>query len=110
MVRPEPAPQPAPVETETTPVAEPVAVTEPAPALPQAKPAPRPEPAPVTVDIEEALKQSGLQLVQTRADAKVEVAEEPEVVPVKRARRPAPASLNEPMVQVETRSEPERSV
>ena len=110
VVRPEPAPQPAPVETETTPVAEPVAVTEPAPALPQAKPAPRPEPAPVTVDIEEALKQSGLQLVQTRADAKVEVAEEPEVVPVKRARRPAPASLNEPMVQVETRSEPERSV
>jgi hypothetical protein len=69
----------------------------------------RTETAPVIFDLEEALKESGLQLVETRADVKAQPQEETRFVPAKRARRPAPASLSEPMVQVETRSEPERS-
>jgi hypothetical protein len=75
------------------------------PPVRETTPAPRPQPP--AVDIGEALKQSGLELVETRSGAQATLPEEPEFVPVKRARRPPPASLGEPLVQVETRSEPE---
>jgi hypothetical protein len=64
-------------------------------------PAPRePDPA----EIERALKESGLELVQTRSGATVASALEPEqkFVPAKRERRPPPSGLDEPLVQVET--------
>ncbi|MCC6472858.1 MAG: Rne/Rng family ribonuclease [Burkholderiales bacterium] len=74
------------------------------PAAPQAPGAPRAaELAPV--DIAQALRESGLQMVETRADAKRAEPVQPEQPPVgaPRVRRPPPASLSEPMVQVETR-------
>jgi ribonuclease E len=80
----------------------------PAPPTPVAaavSPAPRePDPA----EIERALKESGLELVQTRSGATVASAPEPEqkFVPAKRERRPPPADLDEPLVQVETGNEP----
>ena len=90
----------------------PVAV-EPAPAPAyhapvSAAPEPRPAPAPVQApqispaDLERALKESGLQLVQTKADANVELPPEPEFVPAKRPRRPPPADLGQPLQMVET--------
>jgi len=48
------------------------------------------------------LKESGLQLVQTKADVKVELPPEPEFVPAKRLRRPPPADLGQPLRMVET--------
>ena len=75
----------------------------PAPAA--VSPAPRePDPA----EIERALKESGLELVQTRSGATVAPAMEPEqkFVPAKRERRPPPPDLDEPLVQVETGREP----
>ncbi|MGB7541723.1 MAG: hypothetical protein WBM28_06885 [Burkholderiales bacterium] len=67
------------------------------------RPAPQPAAAPGPAALENALKDSGLVLIETRSDAKVELpSPEPEFVPAKRERRPAPASLNEPLVQVET--------
>ena len=74
-------------------------------------PAPRPAPAPVqapqtsSADIDQALKDSGLQLVQTRPDARIEMPSEPEFVPAKRPRRPPPADLGQPMQIVETHKE-----
>src|SRR6266853_1231605 len=67
-------------------------------------PAPRePDPA----EIERALKESGLELVQTRSGAAVGAPMESEkFVPAKRERRPPPADLDEPLVQVETGREP----
>lgn len=68
-------------------------------------PAPRePDPA----EIERALKESGLELVQTRSGATLAQAIEPEqeFVPAKRERRPPPPDLDEPLVQVETGREP----
>ena len=79
--------------------------TPPAPVEPAVTPAPRePDPA----EIERALKESGLELVQTRSGATVASAMEPEqkFVPAKRERRPPPADLDEPLVQVETGHEP----
>jgi len=70
--------------------------------------APRePDPA----EIERALKESGLELVQTRSGATIGSAMEPEqkFVPAKRERRPPPADLDEPLVQVETGREPPAS-
>jgi ribonuclease E len=77
----------------------------PAPVAAAVSPAPRePDPA----EIERALKESGLELVQTRSGATVASAPEPEqkFVPAKRERRPPPADLDEPLVQVETGNEP----
>jgi hypothetical protein len=68
-------------------------------------PAPRePDPA----EIERALKESGLELVQTRSGTTVGSAteSEPKFVPAKRERRPPPPDLDEPLVQVETGNEP----
>jgi len=77
----------------------------PAPVTSAVSPAPRgPDPA----EIERALKESGLELVQTRSGATVASAMEPEpkFVPAKRERRPPPPDLDEPLVQVETGREP----
>jgi ribonuclease E len=76
-----------------------------APVAPAVSPAPRePDPA----EIERALKESGLELVQTRSGTTSGSAMEPEpkFVPAKRERRPPPPDLDEPLVQVETGSEP----
>jgi ribonuclease E len=70
-----------------------------APAKHETPPGPR---APDPVDIERALQESGLQMVQTRPDAVAEPVAEFEPVPAKRDRRPPPSELNEPLVQVET--------
>ncbi len=103
----EPAPAPArPVEVAPAPRPD----TAPAPhARVEATPVPRPAPAPAQAppvspaDLERALKESGLQLVQTRPDARVELPPEPEFVPAKRPRRPPPADLGQPLQIVETR-------
>jgi hypothetical protein len=89
----EPAPAPAPVSH------------APVEATPVHRPAPTPVPAASPADLERALKESGLQLVQTKPDAKVELPPEPEFVPAKRARRPPPADLGQPLQIVETRKE-----
>jgi hypothetical protein len=79
--------------------------TPPVPVAATVSPAPRePDPA----EIERALKESGLELVQTRSGATVASAIEPEpkFVPAKRERRAPPPDLDEPLVQVETGNEP----
>ncbi len=62
-------------------------------------------------EIARALKESGLELVQTRSGATVAPAVELEqnFVPAKRERRPPPPDLDEPLVQVETGREPPAS-
>jgi ribonuclease E len=87
---PEPAPAPKPA-----PRAEPVAPVRAESAAPA-----RSEPARVP-DLERALENSGLQLVETKVPP-VQI-EEPAFVPAKRERRPPP--VTEPMVQIETRDE-----
>jgi hypothetical protein len=68
-------------------------------------PAPRePDPA----EIERALRDSGLEMVQTRASGPIELPPDAEFVPAKRTRRPPPQDINEPLVQVETAREPEQ--
>lgn len=92
------------------PVAEraPMPIAPPAAELPrpmaQVAPAPAPVVAlkPVVADVEQALKQSGLQLVETKPGVKAELPVEPTYVPVKRERRPPPTDLSQPMQQVET--------
>jgi len=104
-------PAPAPVEREQVREAVTAAETQPeyrpvpqAPVAPPASYAPRePDPA----EIERALKESGLELVQTRSSAVASAVEpEPKFVPAKRERRAPPPDLDEPLVQVETGREP----
>jgi hypothetical protein len=57
-----------------------------------------PDPA----EIQRALQESGLELVQTRTESAVEPTAEPEFVPAKRERRPPPPDLQQPLEQVET--------
>ncbi|HUL93727.1 MAG TPA: Rne/Rng family ribonuclease [Burkholderiales bacterium] len=92
-----PEPAQARVEARELPAA-------PAPLTPApVAPAPRePDPA----EIERALRDSGLEMVQTRAPSPAEPAPEAEFVPAKRERRPPPSDINEPLVQVETAREP----
>jgi ribonuclease E len=91
-----PEPSHAPVEAREVPAAP--APVKPAPAAP----APRePDPA----EIERALRESGLELVQTRTAHPAEPTPEAEFVPAKRERRPPPPDINEPLVQVETARE-----
>jgi hypothetical protein len=52
--------------------------------------------------MEKTLKDSGLVLVQTRANVQAEIPPEPEFRPAKRERRPPPSDLGTPMQQVET--------
>ena len=101
--RPEPVAAPEPrveVLQRPEPVPAPVAAqaAAPAPAAPR-RPAPS---APSVEDVQRALKDSGLQLVQTRSDVKYEMPPEPEFKPARRERRPPPADINVPMSQVET--------
>jgi ribonuclease E len=86
---------------EHAPVAEFRVPVEPAPVAAErpAFAAPRTEDP---VAIERALRDSGLELVQTRSSAQAEPQPEPEIVPVKRERRPPPSDLNVPLEQVET--------
>jgi ribonuclease E len=100
---PEPAPVHAPAHTPAhEPAQSPTDAREFAP--PPAKPAPEvraprePDPA----EIERALRNSGLEMVQTRAPGPIELPPDAEFVPAKRERRPPPADINEPLVQVET--------
>ncbi len=70
-----------------------------------APPAPEPQPAPVQ-DIEAALRDSGLVMVQTSSGSAAPVAEEPAVV---LGRKPRPTTVaadagSEPLEQIETRS------
>jgi ribonuclease E len=105
----QPAPAPAPASHEAQPA------PAPAPARHEAQPAPAPAPArheppaprePDPAEIERALKESGLEMVQTRASGPIELPPEAEFVPAKRERRPPPPDINEPLVQVETGREP----
>lgn len=66
-----------------------------------------PPPAP-SIDLDSALRESGLVMVQTKADrvaAPVEV-EEPTAPRPRRERRPPPPDLNAPLMQVETQKSP----
>jgi len=58
--------------------------------------------APDPAEIERALKESGLEMIQTRAGSQAEPPTEPEFTPARRERRPPPPDLDEPLVQVET--------
>ena len=96
-------------ETEARPVAretedQPVRETEARPVVRERAPEP-PAPAQDPAEIERALERSGLQLVQTKPGVQVEAPVESEFVPARRERRPPPAELNQPLVQVETRKE-----
>jgi len=96
-------------ETEARPVAretedQPVRETEARPVVRERAPEP-PAPAQDPAEIERALERSGLQLVQTKPGVPVEAPVESEFVPARRERRPPPAELNQPLVQVETRKE-----
>jgi hypothetical protein len=102
-VEPVPTP-PHPPAVESIPAPARQAPVQSAPA-PRPAPAPAPEPQASPADLERALKESGLQLVQTKADAKAELPPEPEFVPAKRSRRPPPADLGQPLQIVETRKE-----
>jgi hypothetical protein len=84
----------------------PVGEPEPAPAMRERAPEPpAPAPAQDPVEIERALERSGLQLVQTKPGVQAEPPVESEFVPARRERRPPPAELDQPLVQVETRKE-----
>ncbi len=105
--------QPAPAPAEREPAHEVLMAGKPQLESRPAAPAPVAAVSPVRRDpdpaeIERALKESGLELVQTRSDATVASTMEPEqkFVPAKRERRPPPADLDEPLVQVETGHEP----
>lgn len=74
------------------------------PAEPERASEPR-KPAQDPAEIERALRDSGLQLVQTKPGAKVEAPAESEFVPARREGRPPPPELNQPLVQVATRKE-----
>ncbi|HMH17308.1 MAG TPA: Rne/Rng family ribonuclease [Burkholderiales bacterium] len=113
--RPEPMHEPVMVH-EPAMVHEPVMAREPVMAIePQTQPAPMTQPAPVKprevpsvspaaspAEIERALKDSGLELVQTRPGIQPESSSVEEFVPAKRERRPPPPDIDEPLVQVET--------
>ncbi|HKW38962.1 MAG TPA: hypothetical protein VJO54_14280 [Burkholderiales bacterium] len=76
----------------------------PVPAPERHQPAARePDPA----EIERALRDSGLEMVQTRGSGPIELPPDAEFVPAKRERRPPPADINEPLVQVETGRPPD---
>jgi len=57
-----------------------------------------PDPA----EIERTLRESGLEMVQTRPGTQTETVHEPEIIPAKRERRPPPPDVQEPLIQVET--------
>ena len=77
-------------------------VTEIKPLETRAPQAPKPAAEPVSLD--HVLKESGLQLVETKAAAAVQAppTPEPQFVPAKRERRAPPPGFDQPMQQVET--------
>jgi ribonuclease E len=88
--------EPAPVEAKP-------AKAPPSPSRPAEVPAPQ---APDPAEIERALLDSGLEMVQTRVAAPAEPSPDVEFVPAKRERRPPPPDIDEPLVQVETTRDP----
>jgi len=77
----------------------------PPPPAPEVRLAPPPPPQPPVADpaeIDRALKESGLEMIQTRSGSPAAPPPEPEFVPAKRERRAPPPDLAEPLVQVET--------
>jgi ribonuclease E len=102
-----PEPSHAPVEARELPAAPAPVKSAPETSAPEKSapenPAPRePDPA----EIERALRDSGLEMVQTRSAGPIELPPDAEFVPAKRERRPPPPDINEPLVQVETAREP----
>jgi ribonuclease E len=117
-IRPEASPLPAPTaaelasleaatqglpEHEPAPVEAKPAKAPPSPSRPAEVPAPQ---APDPAEIERALLDSGLEMVQTRVAAPAEPSPDVEFVPAKRERRPPPPDIDEPLVQVETTRDP----
>jgi hypothetical protein len=102
VVREEPAAVPAmpsPPAIAELPAAAPVETRQPATLA--SSPA-----APAVAEIGQALEQSGLVLVETdpsRVRVALPEAGEPETLRGRRERRPPPTSINEPLVQIETR-------
>ncbi len=100
----QPVREPVRAEAPVTLTIQPAAEEPRAQAEKVARPEPTPQaPAPKTetVPVESILQSSGLVLVQTRPDVKVELPLEPEFRPAKRERRAPPPET--PMVQVQTR-------
>jgi ribonuclease E len=89
-------PRPEPViESRPEPVTAPVVASRP------------PPPPAQSVDVDAALRESGLVMIQTKADrvAPQATEEEPLAPRQRRERRPPPADLNTPLMQVETRKQ-----
>ena len=75
----------------------------PPPPAPEVRLAPPPPPAVADpAEIDRALRESGLEMIQTRSGGQAAPSLEPEFVPAKRERRAPPPDLAEPLVQVET--------
>ena len=74
----------------------------PAPEVRLAPPPPPPPPVADPAEIDRALRESGLEMIQTRPGSQAAPLPEPEFVPAKRQRRAPPPDLAEPLVQVET--------
>jgi hypothetical protein len=82
---------------------EPMTAIEPRPVSPPPAPArDAPQRSADPAEIERVLRESGLEQVRTRGNSATESVPEPEFVPAKRDRRPAPPDLGLPMAQVET--------
>jgi len=114
----------AQVPEETTSASTAIAVVKPTPLVPvepaqvtvsssQVEAAPPPAPEPVTnrtpespkPDLDQVIRESGLQMVQTKPGAAIDVPDQPEFVPAKRPRRAPPPDLGQPLQIVETRKE-----
>jgi ribonuclease E len=92
------------VQPMTAPVAEAAAPYAAAPVVIAAPPPPPPAPPAPPADLDTALRESGLVMIQTKADRvapQVDVEQPPAPRP-RRERRPPPADLNAPLMQVET--------
>ncbi len=92
---PPPPPPPAP-EVRLAPPPPP----PPAPEVRRAPPPPPPVADPAEID--RALKESGLEMIQTRQGSQAAPSPVPAFVPAKRERRAPPPDIAEPLVQVET--------
>ena len=74
----------------------------PPPPAPEVRLAPPPPPVSDPAEIDRALRESGLEMIQTRSGSQAAPSPEPAFVPAKRERRAPPPDLAEPLVQVET--------
>ncbi len=89
----------------TAPVAEAAAPYAAAPVVIAAPPPPPPAPSAPPADLDTALRESGLVMIQTKADRLAPQVEVEPAAPAqrpRRERRPPPADLNAPLMQVET--------